>query len=585
MTYPITSEGNNIDSEHDLESPHDHPDESHGISTEIDSSSSLQREEFDDYQIVRQDAPLDERPAFYASSDLYTLLSTTRETDFDFNSFDFFVPVGGGPETHYHTLEQETWHVTDGEVQFNLGNQGERGIVVPEGTTVFVPRGRTHGFENVDSTASISGTTPGARTLTMTTPGALDLFFDSAAERVTDRDSPIPASKDPTPEDILNLTEFSARTGAGINLTASDPNYQPPEGVQDYTLILPEDAEGKVVEQAKELDKIDGYSVWTTGDQEGLEKRPTFIGDFGIEYTSLASYEESGNEFDYNQFSLEPETTAPANEKFPDPVISKEHQLFYVNEGELTVKINGKTEIAQPDTYVHINPGNEYTIANFSKETVESLAITIPEQSEPDASQSFPSPLTSQDGHRVDGGNGNDELFGNQDDRLFGLDGDDTLDASNGKSNNRLDGGNGNDELLGAKNGELVGGNGDDILRIVSGDNNLLYGNGGADQFWLANGTLPNTVTETRQPTDAGLPTLEDTRNTIFDFESGVDKIGISGIAGVSSFDDLKLLPSFDNLGSTSIVAVVDGTESEISLGNVADVIFNELTADDFVFA
>jgi hypothetical protein len=64
-----------------------------------------------------------------------------------------------------------------------------------------------------------------------------------------------------------------------------------------------------------------------------------------------------------------------------------------------------------------------------------------------------------------------------------------------------------------------------------------------------------------------------------------VDKIGISGIAGVSSFDDLKLLPSFDNLGSTSIVAVVDGTESEISLGNVADVLFNELTADDFVFA
>lgn len=586
MTYPITSEGNHLDSEHDLESPHDHSDESHDISTEIDSSSSLQREQFDDYQIVRQDAPLDENPAVYASGDLYTFLSTTRETDFDFNSFDFFIPVGGGPETHYHSLDQETWHVTDGQFQFNLGNQGEQKIVVPEGTTVFVPSGRPHGFENVDSTVSTSGTTPGARTLVATMPGSLDLFFDSISERVADRDSPIPSSKDSTPEDIgIRVAEFSARTGAGGTLIASDPNYQPPEDVQDYTLILPEDAEGKVVEQAKELDKIDGYSVWTTGDQEGLEKRPTSIGDFGIEYTSLVSSEESGNEFDYNQFSLETETTAPGNEKFPDTVISEEHQLFYVNEGELTVKINGKTEIAQPDTYVHIAPGNEYTIANFSEETVESLAISIPEQSEPDTSQSFPSPLTSQDGHRVDGGNGNDELFGNQDDRLFGLDGDDTLDASNGKSNNRLDGGNGNDELLGAENGELVGGNGDDILRIVSGDNNLLYGNGGADQFWLANGTLPNTVTETRQPNDAGLPTLEDTRNTIFDFESGVDKIGISGIAGVSSFDDLKLLPSFDNLGSTSIVAVVDGTESEISLGNVADVLFNELTADDFVFA
>jgi quercetin dioxygenase-like cupin family protein len=172
MTYPITSEGNHLDSEHDLESPHDHPDESHGISTEIDSSSSLQREQFDDYQIVRQDAPLDERPAVYASGDLYTFLSTTRETDFDFNSFDFFIPVGGGPETHYHSLDQETWHVTDGQFQFNLGNQGERGIVAPEGTTVFVPSGRPHGFENIDSTASISGTTPGARTLVATMPGS-----------------------------------------------------------------------------------------------------------------------------------------------------------------------------------------------------------------------------------------------------------------------------------------------------------------------------------------------------------------------------------------------------------------------------
>lgn len=43
MTYPITSEGNDLDSEHDLESPHDHSDDSHDISTEIDSSSSLPR--------------------------------------------------------------------------------------------------------------------------------------------------------------------------------------------------------------------------------------------------------------------------------------------------------------------------------------------------------------------------------------------------------------------------------------------------------------------------------------------------------------------------------------------------------------
>ncbi len=937
----------------------------------------------EDYSIVERDDST--RPAVYASGDLYTSLSTTRETDFDFNFFDFFLPINGGPPPHYHPFEHEIWHITDGEFQFNLGDQGELGIVVPEGTTVFGPIDRTHGYRNLDSTASVIGVTPGARTLSMTTPGALDLFFDFAAQSVIDRDAPIPTFEGPLPEDFINLAKFSARTNAGITLLALDPDYQPPEDALDYILVLPEDATGKVVQEAKKLNQLDGLSVWTTGKQKGLPQRPTFTGDFGIEYTSLTSLEESGNKFAYNQFELAPETTdisvsanlsssqvveptessatgtatlelnesgdieyvltvtgfdfgeliegqsaqTPDNElddvtkihihsgesgingphafnildpneqqesnlnislnddgsttisgvwnqseaeipealsefiehggvpesdyyfqvhtagnetgeirgqialttteDFPNPVTSEDHQLFYVNKGHLAVEINGEVEVAGRDSYVHIAPGNEYAIANFSDETLEALSISIPVVEEPDlTSELFPSPIAplgniptnrqvflgdqanffnesqetntyryiyevapgftdftvdpmsldgvdydgtfvnaainpatqelvfangvyrvlegslgeseslieilredyavagregvitlefyddpqaletvadevaqlpqdTQDGlspetvvtlpfgepveqydwlvipaeefafdvfrdsqgnpapivgevwsveeyesrrqifagggndeiyaikedevfgeagndfidasdglglNRLYGGQGDDEILVNVDDRAFGGDGDDQINAAVGAGqpgdlnssgrNTYLDGGNGDDHLIAGSNGELHGGNNDDLLSIRGGGGNLLYGDAGADQFWIVNGQLPDAVaveypegTDALLPEGISLPELVDTRNTIMDFELGVDRIYISGIEGVSSFEDLQLLPMFGDLGSTSIAAefTEDGTSKEISLANVAGVIFNELSADDFVFA
>ena len=158
------------------------------------------------------------------------------------------------------------------------------------------------------------------------------------------------------------------------------------------------------------------------------------------------------------------------------------------------------------------------------------------------------------------------------------------LDASTGKSNNLIDGGAGSDLLVAGRDGVLAGGSGDDILRIGAGGNNLLYGNEGTDQFWLVNGKIPDSIVEERQLTEFGLADLTDTRNTVADFELGVDKIGIANIEGIDSFEDLKLLPAFGDIQSTSIIAEVDGLEGEISLGNLADISFNLLSADDFVF-
>ncbi|NEO98611.1 MAG: CHRD domain-containing protein [Symploca sp. SIO2E9] len=797
----------------------------------IPSGSFQQTEVIENYLVVTQDDP--ERPAFHVAGDRYTILATTQETNFDFNVIDFFIPVGGGPPAHAHFFEHEIWRVVDGELQFNLGNQGELSLSLPEDTVVFGPRDRTHGFFNLDSTASISGITPGARALSMTTPGALDLLFEVAGNQVIDRQQPIPGFADSTDSgfiDLISMVKFGARINAGFLFVGLglDPDYQAPEDALDYVIVLPEEVEKEVVQEALALSELDGFSIWTTGNQAGLPTRPNFTGPFGIEYTSLLTLEESGNEFSYNQFSLDqqdPETfdtftqanleggqvveptsslatgfltlelnprdeinyeltvtgldfgelvdsgtpqtlnnnddvTAihihsgqrgnngshtfnivdpnqqhehdlsitfnedgsttlsgtwnhtekeiPENlieffaggvpgtesnfylqihtegnpngeirgqiarttdaDNFPDSVVSDDHQLFYVEEGKLSVKIGDEIRVAEEDTFVYIAPGNEYSIANFGDETVESLAITVvnQEESEIGSNEIFPSPLNPSDGilpnelvfldddanffndlsvqelesrRRIYGGDGNDELFAIREDRLFGGEGNDLLDASTGQGRNRLygedgndeilvnfedrafggdgddlldasfgdsqpgldqgshnllDGGNGNDLLIAGSNGQLVGNEGDDILYINHGGNNLLYGGSGADQFRIINGSLPNVVevqyseeVNSLLPDGLSLPDLVDTRNTIMDFEQGIDKIFILGIEEiVSSFDDLEFLPAFGDFRSTSIIAkfTEDGIEKEISLANVSGFIFNQFNADDFVF-
>ncbi|OUL33594.1 hypothetical protein BV372_15795 [Nostoc sp. T09] len=732
----------------------------HGSGPYVSIPASKPSKVVDDYLLVSQDDPT--RQAVYGSGDLYTFLANSRETDFSFNFFDFFLPVGGGPLPHFHPYEHETWYITAGDIQFNLGNQGTDSLVLPQGSLIFGPRDRVHGYRNLDSKVSISGKTPGARTLSLTTPGALDLFFNTVAERVIDRNDPVPVIL-PDKETFIKLAEFGLRTGAGIVFAA--PDFQPPEDALDYLLVLPDDAKPEVVEKAIALSKMDGFKVWTTGDQPGLPQRPTFTGPFGIEYTSLASFAETGDEFAYNEFSLAPQETdsfvqanlnasqvvkhteslatgvanlkpfsatdgisyeltvtgldlgklmangtpqtpdnalddvtgihihsgdrgnngphvfdivdpqnqdetnlsiklnangsttisgvwdsteaeiptdlsdfltgsglpgkesdyyfhihtkgnpdgeirgqiARTSNDFPNQIESHNHELLYVKQGQLSVKIGDEVRLAGPDTFIEIAPGNDYSIANFGTEQVESLAVTVPPTNLEPAP--IPSPLKPLghvspkqrvflgDGddvfskpHRkkllVYGGEGNDKLYATKDNRLFGEEGNDLLNASKGKGRNLLDGGEGNDKLIAGKQDQLVGGEGDDILKIVRGGENVLYGGSGADQFWIANGRIPDTVRDPRQsvqlpPPFPALPPLEDTRNIIADFELGVDKIYIANISRISDFDDLKLLPAFGDLRSTSILATLDGTE--YSLANVSGILSNELSAKDFV--
>ena len=126
-------------------------------------------------------------------------------------------------------------------------------------------------------------------------------------------------------------------------------------------------------------------------------------------------------------------------------------------------------------------------------------------------------------GNRLYGGVGNDELFFGTNDRGFGGVGDDTLDASAGNGGNRLYGGAGNDLLLAGTEDNLNGQEGDDLIFAGRG-NSTLTGGEGADEFWLANAQLPTSA------------------NIITDFNLEEDLLGIGGLEEVSQFSDLTVI-------------------------------------------
>jgi glycerophosphoryl diester phosphodiesterase len=139
---------------------------------------------------------------------------------------------------------------------------------------------------------------------------------------------------------------------------------------------------------------------------------------------------------------------------------------------------------------------------------------------------------------------------------LFGGSGNDTI-ISNG-SNNRLYGGSGDDKLFSNTNDYLFGGDGDDVLFAGKAGGNRLTGGAGADQFWIANGSLPTA------------------KNIVTDFTLGTDVIGLGGISGVSKFSDLTLLQQ----GGDTLVKT-GNTELVSLLGITA----NTLTANNFAFS
>jgi|DEB19_MinimDraft_3_1074340.scaffolds.fasta_scaffold04659_2 Ca2+-binding RTX toxin-like protein len=124
---------------------------------------------------------------------------------------------------------------------------------------------------------------------------------------------------------------------------------------------------------------------------------------------------------------------------------------------------------------------------------------------------------------KINGTAGNDHIAGtNKKDTTHGLGGDDII--FGGQGNDTLYGDEGNDILHGGTGDDiLIGGDGDDVL-IGTWGADTLTGGAGADTFKIDDGFWV--------PLNDGWnwsPNRDGERDTITDFESGVDKVDFSG--------------------------------------------------------
>jgi quercetin dioxygenase-like cupin family protein len=116
--------------------------------------------------------PVATGPAYWGPGDHYTFLVTGEESGGAYFAMEALVPPGGGPPTHIHTREDETFYLLDGQIEFLLGDET---ILAGPGDFVNIPRGVVHRFRN-------TGTQTARMVLTFT-PAGIERWFEETLER------------------------------------------------------------------------------------------------------------------------------------------------------------------------------------------------------------------------------------------------------------------------------------------------------------------------------------------------------------------------------------------------------------------
>ena len=139
---------------------------------------------------------------------------------------------------------------------------------------------------------------------------------------------------------------------------------------------------------------------------------------------------------------------------------------------------------------------------------------------------------------------------------VLASEGNDLIDSSLAEGNNRIFGNGGDDTFVLGEGDHSIGGEGTDSFFVTNNGNSTITGGKGADQFWIAAAEIPEAA------------------NTITDFVSGEDVLGIAGLN--IGFDDLSITQN----GNNTVIST-DGQD----LASLSGVSSSNLNADNFVFA
>ncbi len=137
---------------------------------------------------------------------------------------------------------------------------------------------------------------------------------------------------------------------------------------------------------------------------------------------------------------------------------------------------------------------------------------------------------------------------------VFAGAGDDIVDATRSGGGNRIYGGSDNDDVILNAKDHSFGDEGNDRFFVQTGGGNSMTGGAQGDQFWIAGGEIPDVSSD-------GLNIITD-----FDSEEG-DVIGIAGLEGVDSFEDLSLDLISTSEGPNTLISILnpDGADQPLA--------------------
>ena len=115
-------------------------------------------------QTPRLDKPTLENAIWY-NGHTFSFLLDAGQTAGAFALLHCFFRKGGEPPAHFHTKEDETFYMLNGEIRFHIG---DKKFIAKAGDVVYVPKGAAHQFSLVTETA---------KALLMITPAGIETFF------------------------------------------------------------------------------------------------------------------------------------------------------------------------------------------------------------------------------------------------------------------------------------------------------------------------------------------------------------------------------------------------------------------------
>lgn len=114
-----------------------------------------------------------------------------EQTNGELAIFTLTAAPGAEPPCHVHTREDEAFHIIEGTVRFQIGDEI---IIAGPGQTVFGPRNIPHKFNIVSERA---------RLLTILTPGDFVNYFIEWSQPIDEEPATVKSPQGPPPAELL----------------------------------------------------------------------------------------------------------------------------------------------------------------------------------------------------------------------------------------------------------------------------------------------------------------------------------------------------------------------------------------------